>query len=84
MKRYNRFALAAGVGFLIDAILAYRKYYDFMQEYELGLFWDMLVDLAKELRKDDSDLNPIKGFGKSWLFLAGWSLPPSEEALLSL
>ncbi len=47
--------------------------FDFMQQYELGLFWDMIVDLAKELRKDDSDLNPLKGFGKNWLFLAGWS-----------
>ena len=37
------------------------------------MFWDMLIDLAKELRKDHSDLNPIKGFGKNWLFLAGWS-----------
>lgn len=47
--------------------------FDYIPEYELGLFWDMLIDLAKELRKDDSDLNPIKGFGKNWLFLAGWS-----------
>ncbi len=47
--------------------------FDFMQAYELGLFWDMLVDLAKELRKDESPLNPIHGFGKNWLYLAGWS-----------
>lgn len=47
--------------------------FDFIQEYELGLFWDMIVDLAKELRKDESDLNPLKGFGKKWLYLAGWS-----------
>ena len=47
--------------------------FDFHPDYELGLFWDMLVDLAKELRKDDSDLNPLQGWGKSWLFLAGWS-----------
>lgn len=46
---------------------------DFIPAYELGLFWDMLIDLAKELRKDDSDLNPIQGFGKNWIFLAGWS-----------
>ncbi|MBR2263406.1 MAG: hypothetical protein IJ917_03540 [Firmicutes bacterium] len=47
--------------------------FDFMQPYELGLFWDMLVDLAKVLRHDDDPLNPIAGFGKNWLFLAGWS-----------
>ena len=47
--------------------------FDFLKEYELGLFWDMIVDLAKALRKDDSELNPLKGFGKNWLYLAGWS-----------
>ena len=34
MKRYNRFALAAGIGFLVDAYLAYRKYYDYMMNYK--------------------------------------------------
>ena len=47
--------------------------FDFMQPYELGLFWNMIVDLAKELRKDNSPLNPLKGSGRNWLFLAGWS-----------
>ncbi len=54
--------------------------FDFLKEYELGLFWDMLVDLAKELRKDTSQLNPIRGFGKNWLFLAGWSQSGSYVA----
>lgn len=47
--------------------------FDYMPQYELGLFWDMMVDLAKELRKDDSPLNPLAGWGKNWLYLAGWS-----------
>lgn len=33
----------------------------------------MIVDLAKVLRKDDDSLNPLQGFGRNWLFLAGWS-----------
>ena len=47
--------------------------FDYIKDYEMGLFWDMIVDLAKELRKDRSELNPLKGLGKNWLFLAGWS-----------
>ncbi len=54
--------------------------FDFIQEYEMGLFWDMLVDLAKELRKDTSELNPIRGFGRNWLYLAGWSQSGSYVA----
>lgn len=47
--------------------------FDFLKPYELGLFWDMIVDLAKVLRDDDSEKNPLKGFGKKWIYLAGWS-----------
>ncbi len=47
--------------------------FDFMPQYELGLFWDMIVDLAKELRKNNSPLNPLAGWGKNWLYLTGWS-----------
>lgn len=46
--------------------------FDYMPQYELGLFWDMIVDLAKALRRDDP-MNPIAGYGKNWLYLAGWS-----------
>ena len=50
--------------------------FPFLSQYESGLFWDMLVDLAKLLRTD-SDLNPIasykKACGKAWLYLTGWS-----------
>lgn len=46
--------------------------FDFIQEYELGLFWDMMVDLAKALRTD-GPANPIAEYGKNWLYLSGWS-----------
>lgn len=39
---------------------------------ETGLFWDMLVDLAKLLRQKDEQ-NPISAYGKAKLYLAGWS-----------
>ncbi|GAE93121.1 hypothetical protein JCM21714_2160 [Gracilibacillus boraciitolerans JCM 21714] len=41
-------------------------------ETEDGLFWDMLVDLAK-LLKSASDANPIKAYGDHYQFLSGWS-----------
>lgn len=44
----------------------------YLSQYELGLFWDMLVDLAKLLRKD-SEFNPIRQYGKRFLYLTGWS-----------
>ena len=46
--------------------------FDFLPAYELGLVWDMLIDLAKVLRTD-SPMNPIAEYGKNWLYLAGWS-----------
>jgi len=46
--------------------------FDYMKEYELGLFWDMMVDFAKVLRTD-SPMNPIAEYGKNWLYLSGWS-----------
>ncbi|MBQ6221057.1 MAG: hypothetical protein IJJ44_00380 [Solobacterium sp.] len=44
----------------------------YLPQYELGLFWDMLLDLAKLLRSD-SEMNPIREYGKIWLYLTGWS-----------
>lgn len=44
----------------------------FLPQFESGLFWDMMVDLAKLLRTD-SPLNPIAEYGKNWLYLSGWS-----------
>lgn len=44
----------------------------FLEEYESGLYWDMQTDLAKLLRTD-SPKNPIREYGKSYLYLAGWS-----------
>ena len=43
-----------------------------LPQYELGLFWDMLVDLSKLLRSD-SEMNPIRAYGPIRLFLTGWS-----------
>lgn len=39
---------------------------------EPGLFWDMLIDLAKVLRAD-SNLNPIAKYHPDYLILTGWS-----------
>ena len=44
----------------------------FLEEYESGLYWDMQNDLARLLRTDDP-MNPIREYGKSYLYLAGWS-----------
>lgn len=46
--------------------------FGFLPQYESGLFWDMLIDLAKLLRSD-SDANPLRGYAKSYLYLTGWS-----------
>jgi len=39
---------------------------------EPGLFWDMLIDLAKALRTD-SDINPVAEYKPEYLILTGWS-----------
>ncbi len=44
----------------------------YLPQYELGLFWDMLVDLSC-LLKTDCEMNPIREYGKVRLFLTGWS-----------
>jgi len=44
----------------------------FLPEYESGLFWDMLTDLAHLLRKE-GDMNPIAQYGENVLYLTGWS-----------
>lgn len=46
--------------------------FGFLPQYESGLFWDMQVELAKLLRTDNS-LNPIREYGKNYLYLTGWS-----------
>lgn len=43
-----------------------------LPQFETGLFWDMLTDCAELLRSERED-NPLKGFGKFWLYLTGWS-----------
>lgn len=40
----------------------------FLPQYESGLFWDMLIDLAKILRTN-YELNPIADYGKAMVFL---------------
>lgn len=44
----------------------------FMEDYESGLFWDMLIDLARLLRKNDPS-NPLAWYGPAHVFLTGWS-----------
>ncbi len=44
----------------------------FLEEYESGLYWDMQNDLARLLRTQD-EKNPIREYGKIYLYLAGWS-----------
>lgn len=44
----------------------------FLPQYESGLFWDMLIDLARLLRTRDAK-NPLAGYGDAHLFLTGWS-----------
>ena len=53
--------------------------FDFLPQYEMGLFWDMFVDLAKILRQD-SQLNPIREYGTNWLYAAAWSQSGSYVA----
>lgn len=40
--------------------------------YETGLFWDMLTDLAWLLRSDREE-NPLKKYDRKYLYLTGWS-----------
>ena len=41
-------------------------------QYEVGLFWDMLLDLARLLRSDRPE-NPLRGLSRPYLYLTGWS-----------
>lgn len=45
---------------------------DYRQEYETGLFWDMLTDLAHMLR-DKTPLNPLNGYPYRNIVLTAWS-----------
>ncbi|MDR0758923.1 MAG: hypothetical protein LBF74_02290 [Treponema sp.] len=44
----------------------------FLPQFESGLFWDMLIDLA-ELLRSDSPQNPIRDYENRYLYLTGWS-----------
>ncbi len=44
----------------------------FLEAFESGLYWDMQNDLARLLRTQD-EKNPIREYGKIYLYLAGWS-----------
>ena len=46
--------------------------FSFLPQFESGLYWDMQVELAKLLRTD-SELNPIREYGKTYLYMLGWS-----------
>ncbi len=45
---------------------------DLNHNYETGLFWDMLTDLAWLLRKDE-EMNPIRAYRRDAICLTGWS-----------
>jgi hypothetical protein len=44
----------------------------FLPQFESGLFWDMLIDLARLLRSEDPE-NPLKDYANRHLYLTGWS-----------
>ena len=49
----------------------------FMEQYESGLFWDMLIDLARLVRTEE-EKNPLAAYvsgntQKNLVFLTGWS-----------
>ena len=44
----------------------------FLPQFESGLFWDMLMDLAGLLRSDTPD-NPVSRYHPDFLYLTGWS-----------
>lgn len=45
---------------------------DLNHDYETGLFWDMLTDLAWLLRGDEEQ-NPIREYKREYVYLTGWS-----------
>lgn len=51
---------------------AQQTQFGFLPQFESGLFWDMLRDLAVLLRADTPE-NPLAAYGKSHLYLTGWS-----------
>lgn len=48
------------------------KPHDIDINYETGLFWDMLTDLAWLIRSED-EMNPICDYKSKRIFLTGWS-----------
>jgi len=68
-KRYERISWANP---LPDRPLPEGGIFPVYKEYENGLFWDMLTDLAIALRTE-SPVNPIAGYGKPYVYLTGWS-----------
>jgi hypothetical protein len=46
--------------------------FPFLPQYESGLIWDMLTDLA-ELLRGQSELNPLRKYGPNKRYLLGWS-----------
>lgn len=58
--------------FTMEEILANGILPDIKIDYEPGLFWDMLTDLAWLLRSDD-DSNPVVKYNHQYIYLTGWS-----------
>lgn len=52
--------------------LPQKSMFPVLEEYENGLFWDMLTDLATALR-GNSAVNPIAEYGRPYVYLTGWS-----------
>lgn len=74
LKRFNpeRYAAISWSNPMPDREEPEGGQFQFLPQYESGLYWDMQVELAKLLRTDDA-LNPIREYGKCYLYLLGWS-----------
>lgn len=49
-----------------------RSMFPVLEEYENGIFWDMLTDLAVLVRQDSTE-NPLAVYGRPYVYLTGWS-----------
>ena len=78
LKRFDpeRYAAINWANPLPDRKPPEKSHFLFLPQYESGLFWDMLIDLA-ELLRSDSPENPIAGYKAGekgrYLYLTGWS-----------
>lgn len=76
-KRYGKMSWAnpseKKFPFEVDDLVKKRKLIpDLDLEYETGLFWDMLTDLAWLLRSEKAQ-NPLREYPRDYIYLTGWS-----------